>query len=142
VWCRLQVSKPFALSAKEIIMAERIDARRAHERLESDPNALLVCAYEDEAEFHANYLDGAISLLELQSMEDALEKDREIILYCVCPNEETSSSVADEYRANGFKNVRVLKDGVTGWERAGYNVPTDPSEPPPVSNASETANRS
>ena len=82
-----------------------------------------------------------ISLLELESMEDALEKDREIIFYCACPNEQTSSSVADEYRAKGFENVRVLKDGVSGWQRAGYNVPTDPSVPP-VSIASETANRS
>jgi rhodanese-related sulfurtransferase len=85
-----------------------------------------VCAYDDEAEFHANYLDGAISLLEFESMVDTLPRDREIIFYCACPDEQTSTTVADEYRAKGFTNVKVLSGGVKGWQRAGFNVPGAP----------------
>jgi len=122
------VAVPSALCVAQgdIIMAERISPRKAHQHLAADGNVLLVCAYDDEAEFHANYLDGAISLLEFESMVDALPRGRETIFYCACPDEQTSGTVADEYRAKGFTNVKVLAGGVKGWQRAGFNVPGAP----------------
>ena len=107
-------------------MAEHISPRQAHEHLESDGNVLLVCAYDDEAEFHANYLDGAISLLEFESMQDTLPRDRETIFYCAGANEPTAVCVADEFRDEGFTNTKVLSGGIRGWQQAGYNVPWAP----------------
>jgi len=62
--------------------AERISPRHAHEHRESDSNALLVCAYDSEAKFQQNHLDGAISQDEFRSRVDSLAKDWEIIFYC------------------------------------------------------------
>ncbi|MCI0625332.1 MAG: ArsR family transcriptional regulator [Acidobacteria bacterium] len=61
---------------------ERINPKEAHEHLESDSDAMLVCAYDDEDKFEQNHLKGAISLDELESQADSLPKNREIIFYC------------------------------------------------------------
>jgi len=62
--------------------AERISPQQAHEQLESAPGALLVCAYDSEAKFQQNHLEGAISLQEFKSQVEDIPKDREIIFYC------------------------------------------------------------
>lgn len=54
------------------------DARR---RMRADA-ALLVCAYDSDEKFAQNRLNGAISLAELQSREDELDRERELIFYC------------------------------------------------------------
>lgn len=60
---------------------ERIDPDRARARLMSS-DALLVCAYDTPEKFRENFLDGAISLQELQTRASQLPRDREIIFYC------------------------------------------------------------
>jgi 3-mercaptopyruvate sulfurtransferase SseA len=75
----------FALSKKENCIsatAERISAETAHKHLESDPDAMLVCAYDDNEKFEQNHLQGAFSLDKFESQTDSLRKDREIIFYC------------------------------------------------------------
>jgi rhodanese-related sulfurtransferase len=62
--------------------AERISVQRAHEQIESDPDTLLVCAYDDDEKFEQNHLEGAISLDDLESRADSLPKSTEIIFYC------------------------------------------------------------
>ncbi len=44
-----------------------------------------------------------------------LPKDREIITYCACPNDEASIAAAQILQASGFKRVRVLQGGWQGW---------------------------
>ena len=44
--------------------------------------ALLVCAYMDEAKCNRNKLEGAITLSELQSRLASLSKDQELIFFC------------------------------------------------------------
>lgn len=44
--------------------------------------ALLVCAYDSEAKFQANHLEGAIRLSEFKQRLPSLSKDTELIFYC------------------------------------------------------------
>jgi hypothetical protein len=60
---------------------ERISAEEARRKVQSG-QAVLVCAYEDEAKCGTMRLDGAITLGELRRTLPSLAKDREIILYC------------------------------------------------------------
>lgn len=60
---------------------ERISAEEARRRVQRG-EAVLVCAYEDEAKCGTMRLDGAITLSELRRTLPSLAKDREIILYC------------------------------------------------------------
>lgn len=47
-----------------------------------------------------------------------LPKDREIVTYCACPNDESSIAAAQILQANGFKRVRVLQGGWQEWLKA------------------------
>ena len=98
-------------------MAERIDVSVARTHLSE--GALLVCAYGDDERWQQNRIDGAIPLAEFRSKEKSLRKDQEVVFYCACPNEETSTHVADEYTARGFTGVKVLVGGVKAWRTAG-----------------------
>ncbi len=51
-----------------------------------------------------------------------LPRDREIILYCTCPNEVSAAKVARLLMNNGFERVRPLKGGLEAWIEAGYSV--------------------
>lgn len=59
--------------------AERIDAERARQRVQSG-EALLVCAYDDEEKCRDLEIEGAVTLAEVRSRE--LQADREIIFFC------------------------------------------------------------
>ena len=53
-----------------------------------------------------------------------LPKDREIVTYCACPNDEASIEAAQILQASGFKRVSVLKGGWQSWLKA--NGPVEP----------------
>jgi rhodanese-related sulfurtransferase len=59
----------------------RVTPEELYPKLRSG-EALLVCAYEDDAKFRALRLAGAISLAEFQALRPTLPKDREIVFYC------------------------------------------------------------
>ena len=59
---------------------ERISAQQAHAKTKAN-QALLVCAYEDDAKYQRLKLDGSISFASLQSRAASLPKTQEIIFY-------------------------------------------------------------
>ena len=59
---------------------ERISTEEAHKRTKSG-QALLVCAYDDEAKCRKFNLEGSISLAAFQSRVASLPKTQEIIFY-------------------------------------------------------------
>jgi hypothetical protein len=60
---------------------ERISVEEAHRKVRAG-QALLVCAYDDEAKYRMVNLDGSISLASFQSRIASLPKTQEIIFYC------------------------------------------------------------
>jgi len=57
---------------------------------------------------------------DLKLRKAMIPLDRDIVLYCTCPSEETSAKVALELRKMGVKRVRPLRGGLQGWKDAGY----------------------
>lgn len=57
---------------------------------------------------------------ELRLHRDEIPRDRDIVLYCTCPSEETSAKVAMELRKLGMTHVRPLRGGLQGWKEAGF----------------------
>jgi membrane protein DedA with SNARE-associated domain/rhodanese-related sulfurtransferase len=51
-----------------------------------------------------------------------LPRDREIILYCTCPNEVSAAEAAKLLMNSGFKRVRPLHGGLDAWIEAGHSV--------------------
>ena len=60
---------------------ERIGVERAHQQVNAN-QALLVCAYDDDAKCRMVNLEGSISLTSFQSRVGSLLKTQEIIFYC------------------------------------------------------------
>jgi len=59
---------------------------------------------------------------ELKLRRELLPRDRDVVLYCTCPSEETSAKVAMELRRMGVQRVRPLRGGLQGWKDCGYPV--------------------
>lgn len=53
---------------------------------------------------------------------DHLPRDREVIIYCTCPNEASAANFARILVRHGFKRVRPLHGGLDAWVAAGYPV--------------------
>lgn len=59
----------------------RVTPQTTYPKVQSG-ETLLVCAYDDDAKFRQNRLEGAISLSKFKSLLPTLPKDREIVFYC------------------------------------------------------------
>jgi membrane protein DedA with SNARE-associated domain/rhodanese-related sulfurtransferase len=70
------------------------------------------------------HIPGALHL-PLQGFEQhikELPRDREIIVYCSCPNEASAAQVAKLLMNSGFVRVRPLLGGLEAWIAAGHRV--------------------
>ena len=56
-----------------------------------------------------------------------LPRDRDIILYCTCPNEASAAQAARLLMSHGFRRVRPLHGGLDAWIAAGYAVEEIPA---------------
>jgi rhodanese-related sulfurtransferase len=67
-------------------------------------------------------LQGALRIgpTDLTQRREMIPLDRDVVLYCTCPSEETSAKVALELRRMGIRRVRPLRGGLQGWKEAGY----------------------
>ena len=64
----------------------------------------------------------AIELDSVVSDCKDLARDREIVLYCNCPNEASAARAARLLAAGGFTRVRPLGGGLEAWVAAGHRV--------------------
>lgn len=61
---------------------------------------------------------------ELESRHEELPRDRDLVLYCTCPNEAKSARVALRLHRRGIMRVRPLFGGLQKWDELGF--PTNP----------------
>jgi rhodanese-related sulfurtransferase len=57
---------------------------------------------------------------EIDHREDEIPRDRDIVLYCSCPNEVSSARVALRLQRRGFTRVRPLLGGIDAWRERHY----------------------
>ncbi len=57
---------------------------------------------------------------EIKQHSEIIPRDRDVILYCTCPSEETSAKLALQLHKIGIYRVRPLRGGFDGWKQAGY----------------------
>jgi membrane protein DedA with SNARE-associated domain/rhodanese-related sulfurtransferase len=57
---------------------------------------------------------------EIRQHSEIIPRDRDVILYCTCPSEETSAKLAIQLHKMGIYRVRPLRGGFDGWKQAGY----------------------
>jgi membrane protein DedA with SNARE-associated domain/rhodanese-related sulfurtransferase len=64
----------------------------------------------------------AVDLDDVERTLDKVPRDREVVVYCACPNEATAAKVALQLRGHGFRHVRPLAGGIDAWVSAGLAV--------------------
>jgi len=77
------------------------------------------------------HIPGALHLplLGFEEHIKELPRDREIIVYCTCPNEASAAQVAKLLMNSGFVRVRPLLGGLEAWIEAGYAVESNYASP-------------
>jgi membrane protein DedA with SNARE-associated domain/rhodanese-related sulfurtransferase len=61
-----------------------------------------------------------ISPEELEQRHHDIPRDRDIILFCACPNEATAAKMALMLKRKGISRVRPLAGGIDGWRELAY----------------------
>lgn len=61
-----------------------------------------------------------VSPEQLASRVSEIPHDRDVVLYCTCPNEATAAKVAMTLHKAGIDRVRPLRGGFDEWRRLGY----------------------
>ena len=103
----------------------RISVAELHERLTDEPAPLVVDVRSSTAQsLELRRIPGALHLpvQEVTRHLGSYARDREIILYCTCPNEASAAQAARLLMNHGFSRVRPLHGGLHAWVEAGYAV--------------------
>jgi rhodanese-related sulfurtransferase len=69
-----------------------------------------------------------VSVDEVGRHVSDLPRDRDIVVYCTCPNEASAARVAKILMNHGFKKVRPLQGGLDAWVAAGHSLDTPAAE--------------
>jgi membrane protein DedA with SNARE-associated domain/rhodanese-related sulfurtransferase len=85
---------------------------------------LLIVDLRHALDFDANpeTIPGALHVdaAELEEAAEVIPRDREIVLFCACPNEVTAARLALLLRSKGITKIRPLAEGYEGWRSRGF----------------------
>ena len=101
----------------------RITPEELKEKIDAGEDVLVV-DLRHALDFDANpqTIPGALHVdaAELEEAADVIPRDREIVLFCACPNEVTAARLALLLRSKGITQIRPLAGGYDGWRRRGF----------------------
>ena len=103
----------------------RITVEELERALKSEPAPVVLdVRAEGSRLLDARVLPGAL-LLDDRGIDRSVHDiplDRELVVYCNCPNEVSAARVAKILIAQGYRRVRPLLGGLDAWDAAGYPV--------------------
>lgn len=114
---------------KELRMA-RITVEELRQKQEAGEDLVILDLRSlDELEQDPALIRGArhMNMDDLQARHQEIPRDRDVILYCSCPNEVSSARVALRLHRRGILRVRPLLGGIEAWRKRNY--PTEPRAP-------------
>lgn len=136
----------------ELRMA-RITVEELRQKLDAgEKPVILDLRSRTELELDPSVISGAVhlDLDEFTKRHHEFPHDRDIIVYCSCPNEVSSARVALQFHRKGFTRVRPLLGGIDAWRNNKFPMEEwtatvitavpDPSvggEPTPIESKSE-----
>lgn len=101
----------------------RITVEELRDKLDAaDKPVILDLRSRAELELNPSIISGAIhvELDEVANRHHEFPRDRDIILYCSCPNEVSSARMVLLLHRKGFTRVRPLKGGIEAWRKNNY----------------------
>jgi membrane protein DedA with SNARE-associated domain/rhodanese-related sulfurtransferase len=110
----------------------RITPEELKEKLDAGED-IIVVDLRHALDFDANpeTIPGALHVdaAELEEASDVIPRDREIVLFCACPNEVTAARLALLLRSKGITQIRPLSEGYEGWRKRGFPLSVAKDEP-------------
>jgi len=99
----------------------RITPEELHSQMEAGDRVTVIDLRSPLADTKVR---GALQMApeELERRHGEIPRDRDVILYCNCPNEATAASLALRLRQRGIVRVRPLLGGLEAWQERGYPV--------------------
>jgi len=101
----------------------RISPEELKEKMDAGEDVLVV-DLRHSLDFEANpeTIPGAmhVDAAELEEASEVIPRDREIVLFCACPNEVTAARLALLLRSKGITRIRPLSGGYEGWRSRGF----------------------
>jgi membrane protein DedA with SNARE-associated domain/rhodanese-related sulfurtransferase len=97
---------------------ERISVDELQQLLAQESRPLLVDVRVDRQRQETGWIPGAVRVGQVAELSEAVE--REVIVYCDCPNEASAARVAQQLKTLGFQRVRPLAGGLEAWNARGF----------------------
>ncbi len=101
----------------------RITVDQLHQMLEAGEKPIILDLRSlAELQQNPSVIPGArlTTMDDLELRPQEIPRDRDIILYCSCPNEISSARTALQLRRKGFNRVRPLLGGFDAWRDRNY----------------------
>jgi membrane protein DedA with SNARE-associated domain/rhodanese-related sulfurtransferase len=101
----------------------RITVTELRQKLEAGENPVILdMRSKAELERDPSVIRGAIHLVldEVERRRHEFPRDRDIVVYCSCPNEATAARVALLLQRHGFTRVRPLLGGIDAWREGNH----------------------
>ncbi len=107
---------------RELRMA-RISVDELHQKLQAGEDPLILdLRSHSELEQNPSLIRGALHMTmdEVEHRQLEIPRDRDIVLYCSCPNEVSSARIALLLHHKGISRVRPLLGGIDAWRERNY----------------------
>ena len=104
---------------------DRIEPDELQRKLEAqEPVVVVDLRHPIDYEGDPYVIPGALYIPaeDLAAHRDRIPPDREVVLYCTCPDEVTSAREALRLRKQGVRRVRPLHGGISAWRARGFPV--------------------
>ncbi|MGR8024934.1 thiosulfate sulfurtransferase GlpE, partial [Burkholderia cenocepacia] len=110
---------------RKMLEMARISPDELHALIESGAAPVIIDVRADSSRMQQPQRIPGAMLYDMSASHRAIEidgPDREIIIYCACPNEASAVMLARTLMGRGFKRVRPLHGGMDAWVARGYGV--------------------
>jgi rhodanese-related sulfurtransferase len=117
----LFICGPVCASAKKY---QEVDAAQTKALMEQE-SALVVFPLSP-IEFDNKHIEGSVNIvMDMLEYELPEDKERKLVFYCLGIKCVASWRAAEKAADLGYKNVYAFREGIPGWEKAGYPVVID-----------------
>jgi len=103
----------------------KISVDELKQRLDAgEPITVVDVRHQLSLEMDPETIPGALNLLleEVDHRHHEIPRDRDIVLYCTCPNEVSSARTALLLKRKGIHRVRPLEGGLDAWRERKFPV--------------------
>ena len=110
----------------------RITPEELKEKIDAGEDVIIVdLRHTLDFEAQPETIPGALHMdaADLEEAYDIIPRDREIVLFCACPNEVTAARLALQLRSKGITRIRPLAEGYEGWRSRGFPLALPKNEP-------------